>query len=348
MDTLLDREDAYLSDANSDTAAVPGATGITVIGRLSSIKEYDKASRVTFTIQDDLSLYRTDYDGASRVVKTTDSALDNGFNDNTDMFAPANMSGNTVQMAYDKNSNVIERLETDVTSVAGVDDEEFRTTYLYDSLDRLQIVADNLGQASDYRYDSRSNLISAADSVGPVNTRSINRRGLGISASVTINDFGNVTRTRYDGISRTFETEARLTSSGQGDGTNIGATLEGVLSTAPTVDANQSGDGLISVYYAYNDNSQLLALRDDDGNTTAYIFDNQNRTLKERKGLGYTGTTFAISNGDAGRFNVALRGGVSPVDTEANGTDIAYSYSMDSNVTGLTDEATNSFSNTLD
>ena len=67
---------------------------------------------------------------------------------------------------------------------------------------------DNVAQAEDYRYDSRSNLVAKADAVGPVNTRSFNRRGLGSSSSVTINDFGNVTRTRYDGIGRTLETEA--------------------------------------------------------------------------------------------------------------------------------------------
>ncbi len=207
---------------------------------------------------------------------------------------------------------------------------------------------DNIGQTEDYRYDSRSNLVARADAVGPITGRTINRRGLGSTDSVSVNDFGNVTRTRYDGLSRTLEMEAILTASGVGDGTHIGATLEGVLSTTPTPDTSQSGDGLISVYYSYDDNSQLLALRDDDGNTTAYIYDNQNRTLTERKGLFVGGANFAIAGGDSGTFNVSLRGGVPPVDTEPTGTDIAYTYDRDSNVSTLTDEAGNLFACTYD
>lgn len=132
MDSLV----AYLSDAPSDTAGVPGAVSIAVIGQVSTLTGYDRSSRVVFTIQDDLDAYRTDYDGADRAVKTVDSALSNGFSGS--VFNPANVAGNTVETAYDDNSNVIERLETDVTTVSGVANEVFRTTYLYDSLDRLQ------------------------------------------------------------------------------------------------------------------------------------------------------------------------------------------------------------------
>ena len=48
------------------------------------------------------------------------------------------IDGNLVESAYDDNSNVIERLETNVTKVIGVASENFRTTFIYDSLDRLQ------------------------------------------------------------------------------------------------------------------------------------------------------------------------------------------------------------------
>jgi RHS repeat-associated protein len=342
MDSLA----AYLSDASSDTASVPGATGITVIGRVTWVAEYDREGRGTFRIQDDLDVSRMDYDGVGRVVRTTDDALSNGFSSGA--YDPAAISGNTVERAYDDNGNAIEVKETDVTAVANVAAKVFRTTLIYDSLDRLQTSFDNLGLTRDLRHDSRGNRAASADAVGPVSSRSFNRRGLGSTAAVTLNNCGNVTRSTYDGASRLLETEVRLTSSGQGDGTNIGATLEGVKTTAPTVDTAQSGDGLISVYYAYDDNSQLLALRDDDGNTTAYIYDNQNRMKVERKGLAFTGTTFSISGGDSGSFNVALRGGVTPVDTEANGTDLTLTYDADSNVATRVDEAGNSFACTYD
>ncbi|MCI0545307.1 MAG: hypothetical protein L0Z49_12835, partial [Actinobacteria bacterium] len=201
MDTLA----AYLADASSDTASVPGATGITVIGRVTSTTEYDRQSRVTFLVQDDLDVYRTDYDGASRVIKGTDSALSNGFSGGA--FNPGNLSGNLVETAYDDNSNAIELKETDVTTVSNLANEVFRTTRLHDSLNRPQTSVDHLGQTTDLRYDSRSNQVATADAVGPVNSRTVNRRGLGSTAAVTVNDFGNVTRSTYDGVSRLLETE---------------------------------------------------------------------------------------------------------------------------------------------
>ncbi len=330
MDTIS----IYLSDANSDTAAVPGAiAGLTIIGRVTSMQEYDRQSRSTFEVLDDMDTYLTDYDGASRSIKITDSAIASGFNTTTKVFDPDNIDGNTIERAYDDNNNIIEQLETDVTTIANVADETFRKTFIYDSLGNTQVVIDSVGQAIDCRYDSRRNKISCSDANGPVTTRSFNRRGLGSSASVTINDYGNVIRYIYDGFNRELEEEVRLTSSGKGDGTNIGATLEGVFSTAPTVDATQSGDGLISTHYAYDDNSQLLGIRDDNGNTTVFIYDNQNRKLTERKGLAETGTSFTITGGDSGSFNVALRGSATtPVDTEASGTDNTYTYDEDSNI----------------
>ena len=64
----------------SREAAVPGSLGgISIIGRITTLSEYDRASRTTFSVTDDLDNYRSDYDGASRVVKSTDSALASGF-----------------------------------------------------------------------------------------------------------------------------------------------------------------------------------------------------------------------------------------------------------------------------
>ncbi len=232
--------------------------------------------------------------------------------------------------------------------MANVQSEVFRSTRIYDALDRLQTAFENAGQTADFRCDSRGNIVARADAMGPVNTRYYARRGLGSTATVAVNDYGNVARSTFDGLSRLLESEVRLTASGQGDGTNIGATLEGVKTTAPTVDTAQSGDGLISVYYAYDDNSQLLGIRDDDGNVTVYIYDNQGRRNVERKGLYGSGTTFTITNGDSGAFIVALRGGLTPVDTESSGTDITRTYDLEANLTGLVDEAGNTFAYTYD
>ncbi len=321
----------YLPDAGFDGAQVPGAIGISVIGRVTTISEYDRKSRMKFTIEDDLDTARMDYDGANRVIRTVDPL------------------GNTVDTAYDDNSNVIERSERDLTEVPGVADEFFRTTYLYDSLDRLQTEVNNIGQTFDYRYDSRGNLVAVADAEGPVGSRTIGRRGLGSNAAVVLNDFGNVFRTRYDGMNRAIETEAVLTASGRGDGANIGATLEGILSSSPSPDPSQSGDGLISTYYAFDDNSQLLAQRDDNGNTTAYIYDNQGRRRIERLGLNESGTAFSLVGADSGVFNVPLRGGaITPLDSEPTGTNMVFAYDRDDNISPKIDEAGNVLSYTYD
>src|SRR5262249_44537030 len=108
--------------------------------------------------------------------------------------------------------------------------------------------------------------------------------------------------------------------------------------------------GLISTYYAWDANSKLLALRDDNGNTTGYIYDNQDRQLVERKGLfvGYQGTAFAIAGGDSGTFNVGTRGGVPPQLPLKPPTDTTSAFDMDNNMVERLDEAGNDFVYTFD
>jgi RHS repeat-associated protein len=113
---------------------------------------------------------------------------------------------------------------------SGIAYEIFLTTYFYDSLNRLQETVDNLGQRMVYRYDSRDNLVAMADAQGPVTGSSISRRAFpdGATTVNTTNEFGNVTRYFYDGISRQVREEQILTASGEGDGINPGATIEGI------------------------------------------------------------------------------------------------------------------------
>lgn len=161
----------------------------------------------------------------------------------------------------------------------------FLTTNLYDSLNRLQRSVDNIGQTFDYRYDSRDNLVAMADAQGPLTGASISRRTFS-SEVLTVNDFGNVTIYSYDGINRQTRQDIILTAAGDGDGVNIGATLEGVETTTPTPDPAQGGgDGIILVGYTYDQNSLLSSLVDDQGNVTLYLYDNLNRRVAETKGL---------------------------------------------------------------
>jgi RHS repeat-associated protein len=252
-----------------DNQAIPGITGITIIGRVTTRTEYDRNSRRTFTIEDDGDTARTFYDGANREIRTVDP------------------EGNIVETAYDDNDNVIEIRETDMSQVAGVPNEVFLTTFIYDSLNRRQQRVNNIGQTHDDRYDSRNNLVAMADAQGPSGP-AIARRAFpdGTLTNNTTNRFGNVTLTSYDGINRQTRQDMVLTASRQGDGVNIGADLFGVKTGAPRPDTTQAGgDGLISAHYDWDRNSLLMTATDDNGNQTQYAYDNLNRRLTETKGI---------------------------------------------------------------
>jgi RHS repeat-associated protein len=273
-----------------------------VIGRVSSRTEYDRDSRVTFTVQDDLNTTRTFYDGVSRVIETNDGALNNGYDAGTQSFNPNNLTGNTVETAYDADSNVIETRETDVSQVPGVANEIFLTTNFYDSLNRLQESVDNLGQTTYDRYDSRDNLVATADADGPLTGGTIARRAFpdGPRTVDAINGAGNVTQYFYDGIDRKVRDEQFLTHSGRGNGTYFGADLTGVKTAPPPgyLDTMQGGarhDGIIRTGTVYDKNSLQSALIDDQGNVTAYTYDNLDRQVTQTDGL-VVGSTLTSTN----------------------------------------------------
>jgi RHS repeat-associated protein len=272
-----------------DNGPIPGVSGVTILGRVADRTEYDRDSRTTFTVKDDTTTSRTFYDGVSRAIKAVDP------------------EGNIVETAYDADSNVIETRETDVAQVAGVTNEVFLTTNFYDSLNRLQETVDNLGQATYYRYDSRDNLVAVADANGPLTGATISRRAFpdGPRTVDAINDFGNVTRTFYDGQDRKIRDEQILTTlptgtaaSAQGDGVHVGASIYGVKddpsapeSFRPTPGPTQGGgDGIIRTGYVWDQNSLQSALVDDNGNVTVYLYDNLDRRVTQTGGLTVSST----------------------------------------------------------
>ncbi|MEM7312286.1 MAG: hypothetical protein AAF497_03955 [Planctomycetota bacterium] len=270
-----------------DSHAIPGVSGVTINGRVTTRYEHDRSSRMTFVLEDDGDVTRTDYDGMNRVVRNVDS------------------EGNVVEFAYDDNSNLIEMRETDVSQVAGVADEQYLTTFFYDSLNRQVRSVDNLGQSTTYTYDSRDNLVAIADANGPLTGETIVRRGFseGVDTVNTINDAGNVTRYQYDGLDRLVRTEVYLTETGLGDGTSAGASPRGLIdsiahpeSRKPQLDASQGGgDGIIRTGYVYDGNSNRVSQVDDQGNATVYLFDNLDRVVTETHGVT-TATTLDVAN----------------------------------------------------
>ena len=246
--------------------------------------EYDRNSRRTFMIEDDLSVFQTRYDGVDRVIREIDPEL------------------NEVLYTYDGNNNTGKVTEIEITqrsdvSAGKVPDlrETFTTINAYDSLNRLIRTTDNLGQATRNHYDSRDNLILTSDAQHSKDIAELITDPLGLfpaagqdSRGVTrINKPGNTMEYFYDAINRKIAEVRHLRVDGQGKN--------------PIDTRNPANpDGLIVIDYDWDANSRLVAMADDGslqgdqntsigviepinpkGNVTHYVYDDLNRQARE-------------------------------------------------------------------
>jgi YD repeat-containing protein len=109
------------STANSHTATVTLTSGGStyVLSRI----EFDRSSRGTHQIDDNVHTTVITFDGAGRTIKTTDA------------------EGNFVEQTYDKNSNVVQSKRTEKAQPGGsgspaVPDEIFITKFAFDVTNR--------------------------------------------------------------------------------------------------------------------------------------------------------------------------------------------------------------------
>ena len=210
--------------------------------RVSVRTEYDAASRVTFTLEDDLQSSRNVYDGANRLIAVIDQL------------------GNTRRIAYDHNSNPTVVETTEKSPEALVADQSFRTIYVYDQLDRLVRATDNAGQTTRFLYDSRDNLIQRADPEGALTSDPLQL------FAGQINGPGNTTGYIYDGLNRLTQqiTDLRV------DGVGAGA-----LDTSNP----HNPDGRIVLSYIFDPNSRLAQIIDDNGRQTTFGYDALDRKI---------------------------------------------------------------------
>jgi RHS repeat-associated protein len=214
--------------------------------------EYDRKSRPTFLIEDDLDTFQTLYDGVDRVIAEIDP------------------EENEVRYAYNDNNDVIEVTEVEMTQpddvrAGKVPDlmETFTTINVYDSLNRLIRTTDNLGQTRRFHYDSRNNSIFTSDAQHSDNPADLIADPLGLFPSATsdqrlatnINRPGNTMEYFYDGINRQIGQVRHLRVNGQGKN---------------SVDTSNPAnpDGLIVIDYDWDANSRLVAMADDGGSST--------------------------------------------------------------------------------
>lgn len=243
--------------------------------------EHDRNSRRRFLIEDDLDTYQTLYDGADRAIREIDP------------------EGNQIAREYDDNNNVVKVIETEFTQRKDVAalrvphlEETFTTLNVYDSLNRLIRVTDNLGQTTRYEYDSRANLIRTSDAQHSDSGTDLIADSLGLfpmsgQSGNRINRAGNTIDHIFDGQSRKIGEVRQLRVGGQGK-------------NAIDISNPANPDGLIVIDYDLDPNSRLVAMADDGstpgdqntsigfiekaspkGNVTRYVYDNLNRHKQE-------------------------------------------------------------------
>lgn len=257
---------------------------------LATRYEYDSLGRLTYATQDDGSYSHYTYDGVNQVT-AVESYL-------SQPVGSPYLAG-TVVYTYDAVGNLVETVQTDKSTLAGVDEKVSYTTRCYDSLGRLSKQIENaahedpvngngIAKATDYRYNSRDLLTAVADSNGANPTALFYRRRTP-SASARwghCNDYGNVQVFYYDTLGRKVMERQILTATGKGDGDHLGEPrTAGPSFILPRPDRSQGGgDGLIDTSYEYDPNGMLVALTDDNGNVTVWGYDSQNRLAIEFKG----------------------------------------------------------------
>lgn len=290
-----------------------GPLGQTNDGLVTTRYEYDRKSRRTILIEDDLSVFQTRYDGVDRVIGEIDPEL------------------NEVLYTYDDNNNIVKVVEVEITQQSDVAagkvpdlSETFTTINVYNSLNRLIRTTDNLGQTTRYHYDSRDNLIFTSDAQHSKEAADLIADPLGLyPASTTqasasekeswlvrllrlfqrlfgwlfgtarteqptnINKPGNTMEYFYDGLNRKISEVRHLRVDGQGKN--------------PIDTGNPANpDGLIVIDYQWDSNSRLVVMADDGslpadqntsigviestnhkGNVTRYRYDDLNRIKQE-------------------------------------------------------------------
>lgn len=261
-----------------------GPLGQSNDGMVTTRYEYDRKSRPTFLIEDDLSTSRKFYDGMDRVVRAVDS------------------EGNEVLSTFDDNHNLVTITEVEITQRESVQAgrvpslrEIFTTISVFDSLNRRIRTTDNLGQTVRFHYDSRNNLILTSDAQHSRHAADLIKDPLGLfptpgqhSHGISkINRPGNIVEYFYDGLNRKIAEVHQLRVDGLGKNR--------IDQSNPA-----NSDGLIVIDYQWDANSRLVAMADDGstpgnqntsigiiessqpkGNVTRYRYDDLNRRTRE-------------------------------------------------------------------
>ncbi len=229
-------------------------------GRVSERHEFDASGRMTFRGEDDNAVYRYEYDGADRRIREVLPLVDT--------VTTGGPFPTQVEMEYDRNGNVVRRIETHTSPQGLMPPAVLTDLYVYDALNRRVRATDPLGLTSYMEYDSRDNIVATYDA-----RAALIADPLGLYTAGNINARGNTTRYAYDGMSRLWREEKEITTTGEGG--------------APLLTANPfNNDGRVTLLMEHDANSRLVSGTDDTTNRTRYAYDSLNRLVAQTNADG--------------------------------------------------------------
>lgn len=222
---------------------------------------YDRADRVTATAQDNAAVSHSVYDGAGRVIESTDAL------------------GNTVAYTYDNNGNTTGVTRTELCTLDGpqtIEPEIFRSLSRYDSHNRL-IASIEQGADGEISNDLETCCAWPVASSSIVTLLGYDSRN---NLTLVIDPRKNTTVGVYDGASRIIRVDQHLRQLGLGDQPPA---------TGSSFQAN--GRACITTTALYDGNSRIVRLIDDRGSVTTFAYDDLDRQIQVIFHDGSTRTT---------------------------------------------------------
>ncbi len=270
------------------------------------------------------------YDAAGRLIKVRD-AIGNetqfGYDAKGQRTSMTDAKSRVTTYTYDARGRQLTTTTPDSKTVTqtydglglvlATTDEESRTTaFEYDAASQLTAVVDALNQRTEYTYDPAGNKLTQKDARNNVTSYvydDLNRRTsrtlpLGQQEQFTYDDVGNMaTRTDFNQKTTQYAYDA----------------LNRLLSRTP--DASFSAP---AISFTYTPTGQRATMMDASGQTS-YTYSNRDQVLTKATPEGTLTYTYDLAG------NVA-----SVVSSNANGTDVAYTWDENNRLASVTDHRT--------